>query len=103
MLVGSAELEEVRSFDPGKVVADQVLLAIPEPGADTLCIQVVGGQQTARGLTLGLQRPAQTGQLRLLGHSRPSWSLPSRKIACPVIAQITVVEVVGQITGNIGR
>jgi len=38
VLIGAAKLEEVRSFGPGKVIADHIVLAVPESRADILRI-----------------------------------------------------------------
>src|SRR5580704_3768290 len=93
MLIGAAEREQMVALQQGKIVAEHVVMPVPEAPADLLVVYV----KRAKVLSLGLaaiqfERAAETSDL--------GWS----SVSCPrpPVPQEAVMEVVGQVGGEVG-
>ena len=91
-LVLAAELQQVIPLQHADVVAEEVVMSIPEASADVLGVDVKRGQNVLIRFTEGLERATQTGSLRrgVVGGPRP------------VVPLVAVVEVVGGIGADGG-
>src|SRR5581483_1331191 len=63
-LVLTTDLDEVVPLQDGDVIAEEVVLPIPEAGADVLGVDVEGRQDIGGAFTEGLHRTAEAGDLR---------------------------------------
>ena len=70
-----------------------MVLAIPKPGTNILCVQIIRRQDISAAFTKRFDSSAQAVDL---------WGLSFRG-AGPEIAQITVVEAIGHIIGDVCR
>ena len=86
VLVLAAELDKVIALQLGQVIAEEVILAVPDTGADVLCIDVVRRENDRGALAERFNRASSACNL-----SRSVSALP-----LPEVAQVAVVEVVGE-------
>src|SRR5205814_10627206 len=83
MLVLPTGIEQVIAAQPGNVVANHVILAVPETCPRRLSINIVGRENACSRLAKRLQSTAQLGKLRYIFLGTPG----------PPVAQKTVVEI----------
>ena len=91
-LICSSKLKEMLALGPGNIIADHMVLAVPESCTYILGIQIDWREYVGGRFAKGFQGPSQSGDL---------WSLTGGT-AGPEITQKTVVQVVGQRGGNVG-
>ncbi len=93
VLILAAELEQVIAFQPGDVVTEHLVMAVPEAGTALLRVDVVGTKVLGVALTRKyFQRSTQTLYLRRVSGSGP----------LPPVAQEAVVEIVCNIRRDVG-
>ena len=92
VLVLAAKRDQVVAFHQCQVITIELILSVPEAGADVLCVYVERCKRAAR-FTEWLQSSSQSRDLR--------WGILVGPR--PVVAQIAVVEVVGEARGDIRR
>src|SRR5579859_596960 len=90
-LIGAAEGKEVIAFQHGDIVAEELVLTIPKPGADALGVHVIW-RENGGAFAERLQGAAKLRELR-----RTTGGVPG-----PVIAQITKMEIVSGVRSNVG-
>jgi hypothetical protein len=94
VLVHATELDHVFALQPGRIVANHIVLAIPEAGTRLLRIHVVGLDRSlvwAVGLAKWLQRSAETRELHRTARPAPR----------PPVAQVAITHVVREIVGDV--
>src|SRR6478736_9452544 len=96
VLVDSADLEQVISFQDGNVIAEHVVFAVPETGTGLLSVYVIRNESLQLGFAaLDFQRPAQPRAKRA--------TLNGVTLAGPrpPVAQKAIVEVVGHVGADV--
>ena len=96
-LIGAAKGEKMVAFQHSDIVAEKLVLAVPETGADVLSVNVIRRQSyrpRAADCTFakGLKSPAELGELR-----HPAGIGPR-----PEVTKVAEVEIVGRIGGDVG-
>ena len=91
-LIGATEGEEVVALQHRDVVAKEVILTIPETGADILGVHVVRSENRRAGLAKRLEGATELGELRNTAGIVPG----------PVVAEVAEVEIVCGMGGNVG-
>src|SRR5271155_224396 len=96
VLISTTELQQVVASQVGNIVANHLIVPIPETGAGLLSVHVIRaeiltGVLAAEEFECSVQR-TQRGSLRNVSRPGP----------LPPVAQETVVDVIGGIGGNVG-
>src|ERR1700683_1453791 len=92
VLIRTTELEQVVALQQRKIVAEHLIVSIPETATDLLIVRVERGE--ILGLRLAshnLQRASESGEMRRSCAARPG----------PPVPQKAVMEVVGRIVGDV--
>src|SRR5208282_3646599 len=95
VLVRTAKLKQVVAFQHGNIIANHLIVPIPDAIAGLLRVYVVRSKVLTGAVNLAaekLQRSAQSGRLRRISRARVR----------PIITQETVVNVVRRIRGDVG-
>ncbi len=95
VLIGTAKLQQVVTFQVGNVVAHHLVVPIPITGAGILGVYVVRTEIASLAQLLAahnLERSAQASHLRRIPLADP----------LPEVTQETVVEVIGGVRGDVG-
>src|SRR5579859_1241882 len=91
-LNGAAKSQKMVTLQHGDVVAEELVLTVPEARTNVLGVHVIRCKDSS-ALAKRFQRTAKLRELR-----RTTGSIP-----CPVVAQIAKMEIVCGVRSNVGR